>query len=86
MTESLHQGDLGLLETDVARKLLTELITARIAYIALDGTPRVVPINFHWTGEEVVMGGFATSAKSARCGPTRPSRSRSTRRSRRRGC
>lgn len=63
MTGSLRQGDLGLLETDVARELLAELITARLAYIALDGTPRVLPINFHWTGEEVVMGGFATSAK-----------------------
>ncbi len=27
-----------------------------MAYIALDGTPRVVPIWFHWDGREVVLG------------------------------
>ncbi|HEY0450737.1 pyridoxamine 5'-phosphate oxidase family protein [Actinophytocola sp.] len=63
MTAALRQGDLRLLDTDVAQRLLREVITARLAYVARDGTPRVLPINFHWTGEEIVMGGFATSAK-----------------------
>src|SRR5215813_6086862 len=36
------QGDLRLLETDVARRLLSSTIPARVAYIATDGTPRVV--------------------------------------------
>ena len=27
----------------------------RLAYVALDGTPRVVPIGFTWNGTEVVM-------------------------------
>lgn len=51
----LPQGDLGLLETDQARQLLASSIPARLAYIALDGTPRVVPTWFHWNGSEVVM-------------------------------
>ena len=33
------QGDLRLLETDVARRLLSSTIPARVAYIATDGTP-----------------------------------------------
>jgi len=36
------RGDLRLLETDVARRLLSSTIPARVAYIATDGTPRVV--------------------------------------------
>lgn len=64
MTTALAQGDLRLLETDVAQGLLREVITARLAYVALDGTPRVLPINYHWTGEEIVMGGFARSNKN----------------------
>lgn len=28
---------------------------ARLAYTALDGTPRVIPIGIHWNGEEIVM-------------------------------
>jgi hypothetical protein len=59
----LEQGDLRLLETDVARRRLAALSPLRLAYVAQDGTPRVVPVLFHWTGEEVVMGGFAPSAR-----------------------
>nr|WP_219941345.1 pyridoxamine 5'-phosphate oxidase family protein [Iamia sp. SCSIO 61187] len=28
---------------------------ARLAFVAPDGTPRVLPIGFHWNGTEVVM-------------------------------
>jgi hypothetical protein len=51
------QGDLALLQDPVARQLLGAAIPARLAYCWPDGTPRVVPIWFHWTGEEVVMAG-----------------------------
>ncbi len=54
-TNGLPQGDLRLLETDQARRLLTSTIPARLAFTALDGTPRVVPSWFHWTGSELVM-------------------------------
>jgi hypothetical protein len=52
------QGDLGLLESDVARELLASALPARVAYVARDGTPRVVPSWFHWNGRELVMPTF----------------------------
>jgi pyridoxamine 5'-phosphate oxidase-like protein len=61
---SLPQGDLGLLETDTAQKLLASTSLARLAYTGLDGKPRAVPIWFHWTGDELVMGSFAGAAKA----------------------
>ena len=48
---ALRQGDLRLLEREVARRLLASMIPARFAYVAGDGTPRVVATWFHWTGE-----------------------------------
>jgi hypothetical protein len=55
---ALKQGDLGLLESDVARRLLASTIPARFAYIAADGTPRVLSTWFHWTGETLAMPTF----------------------------
>jgi hypothetical protein len=57
-TMTLPQGDLRLLESDIAARLLTSTVPARLAYTSLDGTPRVMPTWFHWTGEELVMGTF----------------------------
>jgi hypothetical protein len=46
-----------ILQTDsVAQQLLQSVIPARLAYTWSDGTPRVVPMWFHWTGEEILMG------------------------------
>lgn len=50
------QGDVALLQDPIAQELLRSTIPARLAYTWTDGTPRVVPIWFHWTGEEIVMG------------------------------
>ena len=50
------QGDLSLLQHPVAQELLRSRIPARFAYVALDGTPRVVPVWFHWDGKDVVIG------------------------------
>jgi hypothetical protein len=58
---TLPQGDLRLLESDLALGLLTSTIPARFAYTALDGTPRVLPTWFHWTGDEIVMGTFVSA-------------------------
>jgi PPOX class probable F420-dependent enzyme len=52
---AVKQGDMELLQDPVARELLQSKIPARLAYIAIDGTPRVVPIWFHWSGHEFVM-------------------------------
>ena len=50
------QGDIGLLNEPMAQRLLQSRIPARLAYVWSDGTPRVVPIGFHWNGSEVVLG------------------------------
>ena len=50
-----QQGSLGLLNDPVAQKLLHSTIPARLAYTWLDGTPRVVPIWFHWNGRQIVF-------------------------------
>ncbi len=53
--ERLHQGDVRLLGTDLAQQLLYSSIPTRLAFVATDGTPRVVPTWFEWNGTEVVM-------------------------------
>ena len=50
------QGDTALLNDPVAQELLNSNIPARLAYVWHDGTPRVVPIWFHWNGHELVLG------------------------------
>jgi hypothetical protein len=66
------RGDLALLDHPVAQHLLQATIPARLAYTALDGTPRVVPMQFHWTGKEVVLGCWPDDPKAAaiRANPT----------------
>jgi Pyridoxamine 5'-phosphate oxidase len=59
------RGDLMLLDHPVAQQLLQATIPARVAYIALDGTPRVVPMQFHWTGKDVVLGCWPDDPKAA---------------------
>ncbi len=49
------QGDIGLLQEAVAQELLQSKSPAHLAYNWHDGTPRVLPIGFHWNGEEIVM-------------------------------
>ena len=51
-----------ILAGDVAHKLLRRTI-ARLAYIARDGTPRVVPIGYLWDGSAVVMCTATNAAK-----------------------
>ena len=51
-----QQGDLALLQHPASQELLHSKIPARLAYIATDGTPRVIPIWFHWNGKDIVMG------------------------------
>ena len=51
-----RQGSLALLESEVAQRLLQSRQPARLAYQWTDGTPRVIPIGFHWNGAELVFG------------------------------
>jgi hypothetical protein len=57
------QGDLSLLEDPVAQELLGSQHLARLAYMWKDGTPRVVPVWFHWDGSELVIAGPPTAPK-----------------------
>jgi len=50
------QGSVALLNDPVAQQLLQSTVPARFAYTWRDGTPRVVPIAFHWNGRELVLG------------------------------
>lgn len=52
---AVKQGDLSLLQHPASQELLHSKIPARLAYISTDGTPRVIPIWFHWNGREIVM-------------------------------
>lgn len=58
---ALRQGDLGLLDTETARRLLVSRIPARFAYVAADGTPRVLATWFHWDGEVLAMPTFVAA-------------------------
>ena len=57
------QGDVGLLNDPVAQRMLQSTLPARFAYNWTDGTPRVVPIWFHWNGAEIVLGSPADAPK-----------------------
>jgi hypothetical protein len=51
----MKQGDVALLEDPVAQEMLQAPFPARMAYVWSDGTPRVIPIWFHWDGTDVVV-------------------------------
>ncbi len=54
---------IAVLNDPVAQKLISSTNPARLAYIALDGTPRVVPLGFDWDGARFVIGTLSGSAK-----------------------
>ena len=53
---SAAAGDVSLLRDPIAEELLTSTSLARLAYTWVDGTPRAVPIWFHWDGTAIVLG------------------------------
>jgi hypothetical protein len=48
-----------------ARQLLDASSSAHLAYLAADGTPRVVPVGYFWTGTEFVVSTADTAPKVA---------------------
>jgi hypothetical protein len=62
---TLPQGDVRLLDSEPAQRLLASTELARLAYVASDDTPRVLPMFFHWTGDELVFATFAGAKKIA---------------------
>lgn len=53
--KAVRQGGLELLNHPASQEMLNSKIPARLAYVWTDGTPRVIPIWFHWNGHEFVM-------------------------------
>jgi nitroimidazol reductase NimA-like FMN-containing flavoprotein (pyridoxamine 5'-phosphate oxidase superfamily) len=51
-----------ILNRPISRELLDRDLT-RLAYVAKDGTPRVVPIGFTWNGTEIVLCTTKNAAK-----------------------
>jgi Pyridoxamine 5'-phosphate oxidase len=56
MSMTSKEATIILRTNPVAQELLRSTIPARLAYVWRDGTPRVVPMWFHWSGEEFLMG------------------------------
>jgi hypothetical protein len=52
-------------ELDAAEEILRTATLARLAYDGIDGTPRVIPIGFLWTGDAVVVATHPTAPKFA---------------------
>jgi hypothetical protein len=52
----------------VVQQLLQTQVVARLAYTWQDGTPRVVPIAFHWSGREIVLAQHRTLRPGAGLG------------------
>ena len=52
-------------ELDAGKEILRTATLARLAYDGLDGTPRVIPIGFLWTGQAVVVATHPTAPKFA---------------------
>ena len=60
----MEQQDIDAeLSTVGAQELLTSTSAAHLAYIGRDGTPRVIPVGFFWTGNQVVISTATTSPK-----------------------
>lgn len=48
-----------------AQELLSSTSAAHLAYTGQDGTPRVVPVGFFWTGDQFVVSTATTAPKVA---------------------
>jgi hypothetical protein len=60
---SVDEARRTLQSDNVAQQLLSSPLMARLAYTWHDGTPRVIPMWFAWTGEDILMGAPPNSPK-----------------------
>jgi hypothetical protein len=58
-----HEQVVEELAKPIAQELLHSSIPARLAYVGVDGDPRVVPVGFQWDGARIVVCTVPTSAK-----------------------
>jgi hypothetical protein len=52
-------------ELAAAGDLIEDTSAAHLAYTGKDGTPRVIPVGFYWTGVEIVVSTAASAPKVA---------------------
>lgn len=57
--------ELEVLRDPLAQHLLTSTEPARLSYVWHDGSPRVVPVWFHWDGRRLVIGSRPHAPKVA---------------------
>jgi len=58
-----RQGIDDELSTAGAQELLASTSAAHLAYTTKDGTPRVIPVGFFWTGDQFVISSATASPK-----------------------
>jgi len=58
-----HEEIAEVLAKPISQELLGSSIPARLAYVGVDGEPRVIPIAFLWPGKHGVVYTVPTSAK-----------------------
>jgi hypothetical protein len=70
-SRTTNQRIVEVLNDPIAKELIWSPIPARVAYTALDRTPRVMPLGFHWNGTEFVTCSVRTRRQSRRWRVTR---------------
>lgn len=58
-----HDDTLGIRQDPVARDLLDTHEVVRLAYTAIDGSPRVIPVGYVWRPPHFVIGSAPNAAK-----------------------
>ena len=58
-----HEEIAEVLAKPISHELLESSIPARLAYVGIDGGPRVIPMAFLWTGQPIVAYTLPKSAK-----------------------
>lgn len=62
----MHRRDIEAeLSVTGAQELLASTSARHLAYVGKDGTPRVIPVGYYWTGEEFVVATATTAPKVA---------------------
>ena len=57
------QGTLAVLDDPLSQELLHSALMAHLAYVAPDGSPRIMPIWFAWENGEVIFCSVAVALK-----------------------
>ena len=60
-----HSDVMEILNKPLSQKLMNAAIPARLAYTARDGSPRAIPIGFHWDGARFYAATASIAAKVA---------------------